>query len=80
MGFSRVPDPGFDFSFAIGILDPAGQGHSSVMGECVARERIQGWLVNIGEQHTFFQVIEYNDAGTAAESTKRFLVELCPDA
>jgi len=78
--FQTLGDSGFDFSFVIGIFDSARQGHSSVVGEYVAIERIQGGRVNIGDQHTFFQVIEYDDAGTTAESTKGFLVELGPDA
>src|SRR5215469_1674663 len=76
----RVSHPGLDFSFAVGILDPARQGHRSVVAEYIAIERIQGGLVDIRDQHTFFQVVQYDDARTTAESTERFLVQLGPDA
>ena len=79
-GSLRVPDAGFNFSFAVGIVDPARQGHSSVMGEHVAIKRVQSGVVEIGDQDTFFEVVQDHDPRTATESTEGFLVELGPDA
>jgi hypothetical protein len=46
----------------------------------VAIERIQSGVVDVGDKYTFFQIIQHHDAGTAAESTEGFLVQLSPDA
>src|SRR5438132_9922953 len=58
---------GLDFSFSIGIFDPARQGDHAIVGEDVAIE----WIVA--------QVIEHDDTGTTTQSAKRFLVQLGPD-
>ena len=50
------------------------------MGEDVAIEWIQSGIVDVGDEHAFAQVIEHDDAGTTTQSTKRFLVQLGPDA
>ena len=50
------------------------------MGEDVAIEWIQSGIVNVGDEHTFAQVIEHDDARTTTQSAKRFLMQLGPDA
>jgi hypothetical protein len=35
-----MPDSGFDFSFAIGVLDAAWQSYGTVVGEHIAIERV----------------------------------------
>ncbi len=50
------------------------------MRQHVAIEGIQSGIVDIGDKYAFLQIIEHHDAGTAAESTKSFLVQLGPDA
>ena len=52
--FLRVTDSGFDFAFAIGILDAARQGYNVVVSENVAIERIQRRVVEIRSEYTFF--------------------------
>src|SRR5262249_47287638 len=61
----RVTDPGFDFSFAIGILDPARQGHRTVVGEHIAIERVQGGIVDVG-----FEVAIIGRIWVATEDTR----------
>jgi hypothetical protein len=46
-------------------LDPARQGHCSIVGEHVAIERVQSGVADIGDEHTVFEVIEYHDPRTA---------------
>ena len=75
-----MSDAGLDFSFAIGIFDPARQSDSAVVSQHVAIEWIQSGIVDVGDEHAFAQVIEHDDARTAAESTEGFLVQLGPDA
>jgi hypothetical protein len=52
--FLRVTDSGFNFAFAIGILDAAGQRHNAIVCENVAIERIQRRVVEIWSEYTFF--------------------------
>jgi hypothetical protein len=44
----------------------------------VAIERIECGIVNVGRDHAFAEIIEDHDASHAAQSAKRFLVQLCP--
>src|SRR5258708_15535265 len=78
--FFGVSDGGLDFSFSIWIFDPARQGHCTVVGEDVAIEWIQRGIVDVGDEHAFAQVIEHDDARTTTQATKRFLMQLGPDA
>src|SRR5258708_23244560 len=71
---------GLDFSFAIGIFDPAGEGDQVVVGEEVAIQWIQSGIIDVRDEHAFPQVIEHDDTSTTAQSAKRFLVQLGPDA
>src|ERR1700745_839935 len=50
--FLRVTDSGFDFAFAIGILDAARQGHNAVVSENVAIERVQRRVGAIRSEYT----------------------------
>ena len=74
-----MSDGGLDFSFSIGIFDPARQGDHAIVGEDVAIEWIQSGIVDVGDEHAFAQVIEHDDTGTTTQSAKRFLVQLGPD-
>jgi len=56
----------FNFSFTIWILDPAGEGDRTIMGEHVAIERIEGGVVDVGNQHTFEQIIQHQNARSPA--------------
>ena len=74
-----VTDAGFDLAFAVGILDAAGHGHRAVVGEHVAVKKIQNGIVNVGDEHALAQVVEDDDAGCAAQPSKRLLVQFGPD-
>src|SRR6266852_4505348 len=75
-----MSDGGLDFSFSIGIFDPARQGDYTVVGEHVTIQWIQSGIVDVGDEHAFAQVIEHDDTGTTTQSAKCFLVQLGPDA
>ena len=76
----RVADAGFDFAFAIRILDPTRQGDRAVVREHVAIERIESGIVDVGDEHALAQIVEHDDAGGAAQSAKGSFVQLGPDA
>ena len=61
-----VADTGLHFPFAIGILDPARQGHYAVVSESISKQRIDGGIVDIRNRHAFFQVVENDDSRTTA--------------
>jgi len=77
-GLLRVPDPRFHFAFPIRIAHAARERDDAVVREHVAIERVDLRVVHIGLQHAFAQIIEHDDAHRAAESPKRFLVQLGP--
>src|SRR5262249_59808405 len=78
--FLRMSDAGFHFSFAIGIMNSARQCDHAVVRQYVLEQRIESGIVNVGREHAFFQVIQYDDARAAAEPTKRRLMQLSPRA
>src|SRR5207302_6067331 len=75
----RMADRGLDFPLAIGIAHAARKRHDVVVSEAVTVEGIQCWVVDVGAQHPFAQIIEHDDLRDRAKSAKRFLVELRPD-
>jgi hypothetical protein len=75
----RVADARFHFAFAIGIADATRQRHRAVVGQHVPVERIERGIVDVRGEHAFFEVIEDDDAGGAAEPAKGALVQLTPD-
>jgi hypothetical protein len=77
-GVFCVSDPRFDFPFAIRIVDPARQCHHAIVGEHIPKQRVDGGIVDIRDQHAFFQIVEDHNPGTTTESTKRFLMEFGP--
>ena len=48
-----MTDTGFNFSFAIRVLDPTRQGHGTVVGEYIAVERVQAGIIDVGNEHAF---------------------------
>ena len=50
------------------------------MSEHIAIERIQTGIVNIGLEHTFFQVVGNHHSGRAAQSPEGLLMQFGPDA
>jgi len=62
--FLRVADPRFHFPFAIWILDPARQRHHTVVREDISKQWIDDGFVDVGNQHTFFQVVENHHSRT----------------
>ena len=59
-----VTDSGLHFPFAIGILDPARQSHHAVVSENITKQRVDGGIVDIGNCHSFSQVVENHHSGT----------------
>jgi hypothetical protein len=78
--FLRVPDTRLDFALLSDLGSDMAGANRSIVGEHVATKRVQRGVVDIGDEYSFFEVIEYHHARTAAESTEGFLVELGPDA
>jgi hypothetical protein len=62
--FLRVADPRLHFPLAIGIFDPARQRHHAVVSKHIAKQWIDGGIVDVGNQHAFFQVVENHNSGT----------------
>ncbi len=62
----RVTDAGFDFAFAVGILNPARHGDRAVVRQHVAIKRIESGIVNVGDEHALAQIVEHDDASSAA--------------
>jgi len=50
------------------------------MCENIAEQRVDGGIVDVGNRHAFFQVVENYDTWAATQSAKRFLMEFRPDA
>ena len=65
-GSLGMADAGLHFPFAIGILDPARQSHHTVVREYISEQRVDGGIVEVGNRHPFFQVVEYDDSWTTA--------------
>lgn len=62
----RVPNARFDFALSIRILNAARHGDGAIVRENVAVQRIQGWIVDVGLEHAFPQIVEHdNPRGSA---------------
>ena len=75
-----MTDAGFDFAFAVGILNPARHGDRAVVRQHVAIKRIESGIVNVGDEHALAQIVEHDDAGGAAQPAKSSFVQFGPDA
>lgn len=73
-----VVDARLDLALAVRIADAAWQRDCAVVTKHVAIERIDRRVVDVGSDHSFFQVIEDDRLGDAPESAKRELVQLGP--
>jgi hypothetical protein len=71
---------GFDFAFAIWILNATRHGDRAVVSEDIAIQRIQRGIVDVGDEHAFAQIVEHDDASGATESAEGTLVQFGPDA
>jgi hypothetical protein len=69
-----MSDTCLHFSFAIGILNPAGHGHDTVVREHIPKEWIESGIVNIRKDHSFAQIIQNYDPRTSPQATKGFLM------
>jgi hypothetical protein len=78
--FLRMANARLDFALPIRVLHATRKGHRTVMLQHVAVQRIERGLVDVGREHAFAEIIEHHHACHAAQSAKRFLVELGPDA
>ena len=57
----RVTNAGFNFSLAVRILNAARHRERAVVGEQVAVEGIARGIVDVGDQHSFAQIVEDHD-------------------
>ena len=78
-GLLRVADGCFDLALAVGVADAARQGHGPVVGQHVAVERIERGVVDVRSEDALLEVVEHDDADTAAQPPERSLVQLGPD-
>ena len=75
-----MSDRCFHFSFAIGILNPAGHGHDTVVRKHIPKKWVESGIVNVRSEHALAQIVEHYNAHAATQSAKRFLMEFGPDA
>jgi hypothetical protein len=73
-GLLCVSDTRFHFSFAIGILDPAGHGHHAVVCEHIPKEWVKSRIVDVSDDYALPQIVENHQARTPTESTEGFLM------
>src|SRR5208282_2086471 len=73
-----MTNAGLDFSFPIGMANPASQAYGAVVRQNIAENRIERGIINVWGEHTLLQVIENHDSGATAQPTECFLVELGP--
>ena len=74
-----VSNPGFDFAFAIGIADTAGQSDRAVVRQHIAVQRVQRRIVDVGPEHALAEVVEHHHTHAAAQSPEGLLLQLRPD-
>ena len=77
--FLRVADAGLDLALAVWVADAARQGDGAVVGQHVAVERIERRVVDARGEDALFEVVEHDDADTAAQPPECPLVQLGPD-
>ena len=74
-----MADTGLDLALAVGVADAARQGDGAVVGQHVAVERIERRVVDVRGEDALFEVVEHDDADTAAQPPECALVQLGPD-
>lgn len=65
-----MTDPRFDLPLRSGSPRRHGHSDNAVMAEHLARQRIQGEIVDTGREHALITVVEHNDANRTAQPTK----------
>ena len=73
-----MSDPGFHFSFAIGILNAAVHGHDTVVRQHIPKQWIESGIVNVSNDDSLAQIIENYDPRTPTQATKSFLMQFGP--
>ena len=58
------------FAFAIGVAHPAGQGHSTVVGQHITVEGIERGFVEIGSQYAFAQIVQHHHPCGSAQTAE----------
>ena len=74
-----MANAGFDFTFSIWILS-ARQGDHAVVCQNIAIQWIQTGIVDVGDQNTFFQIVQNHDSRRSAQPPKGLLMQLGPGA
>jgi len=59
-----VSDARLHFPFAIRIPDLVRESHHALVSENIAKQRVDGEIVDTGDGHGFFQVVENDDSWT----------------
>ena len=74
--FLRMADARLHLAFSIRILNAARHGDGAIMGQDVAVQRVERWIVDVGREHAFAQVVEHNHSRCSTEPPKSPLVQL----
>jgi hypothetical protein len=75
-----VSNPTFDFAFAVGIANAARHGDDAVVGKDIFEQRIERRIVDVRSEDAFLQVIENDQAATAAQAAESGLMQFGPGA
>jgi hypothetical protein len=78
--FLRMADAAFHLALAVGIAHPARQCDCAVMLQHVLVQRVDRWIVDVGLQHAFAQVIEDHRVRRTSEPREGSFVQFRPDA
>ncbi len=78
-GALGVADPAFDLSFSIRIANPARQRDGAIVRQHVAVQGIESGIVDIGSQHALAEIVEDDNACSAAEPAKGLFMQFGPD-
>jgi hypothetical protein len=76
----RMTDARLDLALAIRVSRSTWQCGRAVVEEDVAVELVDRGIVDVGLEDSFAEIVEHDDTDHSTETTKRFLVELGPDA
>ena len=74
-----VADTALHLPLAIWIADATGHSDGAVVGEHVAVEGIDFWIVDVGTQHAFGEIVEHDIFGRSAEAAEGGCVQLRPN-
>ncbi len=77
--FLRVANLRFNLAFQIGCVRAAGQSENAVMFEHLRVKRVEFGIIDVRLDHAFFEIIQANGVGRAAELRERLFMQFAPD-